>query len=35
MTVGPKQNGEKTLNIDYEFRMELDKNVNIGGFLAK
>lgn len=35
VTVGPKQNGEKTLNIDYEFRMELDKNVNIGGFLAK
>jgi hypothetical protein len=31
----PKQNGEKTLNIDYEFKMELDKNVNIGAFQAK
>lgn len=31
----PKQNGEKALTIDYEFKMELDKNVNIGGFLAK
>ena len=31
----PKQNGEKAMTIDYEFRMELDKNVNIGAFLAK
>ncbi len=35
VTLDPKQHGEKTLNIDYEFKMELDKNVNIGGFLAK
>lgn len=31
----PKQNGEKALTIDYEFKMELDKNVNIGAFQAK
>ena len=31
MTLDPKQNGEKALTIDYEFKMELDKNVNIGG----
>jgi uncharacterized protein (TIGR02231 family) len=31
----PKQNGEKSLTIDYEFKMELDKNVNIGSFQAK
>ncbi|MBP3957200.1 mucoidy inhibitor MuiA family protein [Gemmata sp. G18] len=35
VTIDPKQNGEKSLFIDYEFKMELDKNVNIGGFLAK
>jgi hypothetical protein len=35
VTIDPKQNGEKSLTIDYEFKMELDKNVNIGGFLAK
>ena len=35
VTLDPKQNGEKALSIDYEFKMELDKNVNIGGFLAK
>ncbi|MDY3555466.1 DUF4139 domain-containing protein [Gemmata sp. JC717] len=35
VTLEPKQNGEKALTIDYEFKMELDKNVNIGGFLAK
>lgn len=33
--VDPKQNGEKTLTIDYEFKMELDKNVTIGSFLSK
>jgi hypothetical protein len=33
--VDPKQNGEKALTIDYDFRMELDKNVNIGSFQAK
>jgi hypothetical protein len=35
VTLEPNMNGEKTLNIDYDFKMELDKNVNIGGFLAK
>jgi hypothetical protein len=35
VTLEPNQNGSKTLNIDYDFKMELDKNVNIGGFLAK
>ncbi|MFM8274222.1 MAG: mucoidy inhibitor MuiA family protein [Gemmata sp.] len=35
VNIDPKQNGEKALFIDYEFKMELDKNVNIGGFLAK
>jgi hypothetical protein len=33
--IEPRQNGEKTLNIDYEFKLELDKNVTIGSFLAK
>ncbi len=33
--VDPKQNGEKALAIEYEYRMELDKNVTIGAFLAK
>jgi hypothetical protein len=35
VNIDPKQNGEKSLNIDYEFKMELDKNVNIGAFQAK
>lgn len=35
VNVDPKQNGEKALTIDYEFKMELDKNVNIGSFQAK
>src|SRR5262249_50984266 len=35
VTVEPKQNVEKALMIDYEFKMELDKNVNIGAFQAK
>ena len=35
VTIDPKQHGEKAMSIDYEFKMELDKNVNIGGFLAK
>jgi hypothetical protein len=35
VTIDPKQNGEKALTVDYEFKMEFDKNVNIGGFLAK
>ncbi len=33
--VDSKQNGEKALTIDYEFKMELDKNVTIGSFLSK
>ncbi len=28
-------NGEKVLTIDYEYKLELDKNVTIGSFLAK
>ncbi|MBA4065000.1 MAG: hypothetical protein C0501_15065 [Isosphaera sp.] len=35
VTVDPKQHGEKALTIDYEFKMELDKNVNLGPFLVK
>ncbi len=35
VTLEPKQNGEKAMTIDYEFKMELDKNVNIGAFQAK
>ncbi len=31
----PKQNGEKVMTIDYEFKMELDKTVTIGSFLSK
>jgi hypothetical protein len=31
----PKQNGEKALTIDYEFKLELDRTVSIGAFLAK
>ena len=35
VTLRPEQNGEKALSIGYEFKMELDRNVNIGGFLAR
>jgi hypothetical protein len=35
VNVAPNQNAEKVLTIDYEFKMELDKNVNIGAFQAK
>jgi hypothetical protein len=35
VNIEPKQNAEKALSIDYEFKMELDKNVNIGAFQAK
>lgn len=31
----PKQNGDKALTIDYEYRLAFDRNVNIGAFLAK
>lgn len=31
----PKQNGEKALTIDYEFKLELDRTVSIGAFLTK
>ena len=34
VTVAPKQNGENALGIEYEYRMELALNVNIGAFLA-
>lgn len=33
--VGPKQNGENALAVDYEFRMEFAQTVNIAAFLAK
>ncbi len=33
--VGPKQNGENALALDYEFRMEFAQTVNIAAFLAK
>ena len=33
--VEPKQNGEKALAIDYDYKMELDKTVTIGSFLSK
>jgi hypothetical protein len=35
VNIDPKQNSEKAYTIDYEFKMELDKNVNIGAFQAK
>jgi hypothetical protein len=31
----PKHNGEKALAIEYEYKIEFDRNVNIGAFLAK
>ena len=31
----PKQNGEKAMAVEYEYRLELDRNVAIGGFQAK
>lgn len=33
--VDPKQNGEKALTLDYQFKLELDKNVNIAAFQSK
>jgi hypothetical protein len=33
--VEPKQNGEKALTVEYEFKLELDKNVVIGTLLSK
>jgi hypothetical protein len=33
--IDPKQNGEKALAIDYDFKLELDRTVSIGAFLAK
>ena len=33
--VDAKQNGEKALTIDYEFKMELDRNITIGSFGTK
>ncbi len=33
--VDPKQNGDKALSIDYEYKMEFEKSVNIGAILAK
>jgi hypothetical protein len=33
--VDPKQNGEKAFTLDYQFKLELDKNVNIAAFQSK
>jgi hypothetical protein len=35
MTAQPTQNGEKALAIDYQFKLELDKNMQIGAVAAK
>ena len=35
VTARPDQNGEKALAVSYESKMELDRNVNIGGFMAR
>ncbi len=35
VTVQPMQNGEKALAIDYQFRLELDKNLHIAAVAAK
>lgn len=35
VTIQPNQNGEHPLTIDYQFRMELDKNLQIGAVTAK
>lgn len=35
LKIDPKQNGDKALSIDYEFKLELDKNVNIAGLMSK
>ncbi len=33
--IDPKQNGEKAMAVDYEYKMEFERSVNIGAFLAK
>ena len=35
LEVKPGNSGEKAVSIDYSFRVELDKNMVIGGFLSK
>jgi uncharacterized protein (TIGR02231 family) len=35
VTVNPNQNGEKALSIDYAYKMELDKQMQIGAVVAK
>jgi hypothetical protein len=35
VTVQPMQNGEKAMTVDYQFRLELDKNLQIGAVAAK
>jgi hypothetical protein len=35
VTAQPTQNGEKALTIDYQFKLELDKNMQIGAVAAK
>ncbi len=34
VTLDPKQSGEKALAIDYEYKLELERTVSIGAFLA-
>ena len=33
--IDPKQNAEKALTLDYDYKVELDRTVSIGAFLAK
>ena len=35
VTVQPGQHGEKAMSVDYQFRMELDKQKQIGPVVAK
>ena len=35
VTVQPTQNGEKALAIDYQYRLELDRQMHIGAVTAK
>jgi uncharacterized protein (TIGR02231 family) len=35
LKIDPKQNGDKALTLDYEFKLELDRNVNIAGLMSK
>jgi hypothetical protein len=35
VTLEPKQNGEKALTIDYDYKLELDRNIGIASFNAR